>query len=109
MGKLILDIFCLTFIIVFIVDISGIVDAIKSFLSPFVGRKVQHLPPIDCSLCMTFWACLVYIIATGHFTLGGVAIVCAASLSASLLHSAIRIVADTIAIILQSIQTLLKL
>lgn len=106
---MLLDIFCLTFIVVFIVDISGIVDAIKSFLSHFIGRRVQHLPPIDCSLCMTFWACLVYIIATGHFTLGGLAIVCAASLAASLLHSAIRIVADIIALIFQSIQTLFKL
>lgn len=109
MGKMLLDIFCLTFIVVFIVDVSGIVDAIKSFLSPFVGRKVQHLPPIDCSLCMTFWTCLVYIIATGHFTLGGLAIVCAASAAASTIHSAVRLVADIIAKLFQTIQTIFKL
>lgn len=106
---MLLDIFSLTFIVVFIVDISGIVDAIKSFLSHFIGRRVQHLPPIDCSLCMTFWACLVYIIATGHFNIGGLAIVCAASAAASIVHSAIRLVADIIAKLFQTIQTIFKL
>lgn len=56
-------------IVVYIIDLSGIVESVKDALGKWIGVKVGRLKPIDCSLCMVWWVCLVYIIATGEFTL----------------------------------------
>lgn len=68
------DVILLTIIVVCIVDVSGFVDSLKSAIKYLVtGGKMSDpnysLKPIDCSLCMSFWTNLVYIIATGQFSL----------------------------------------
>lgn len=68
---------CIAFVVVFIVDISGVVDSIKSALSSWLGHgTVKRLKPFDCSLCMTFWSGLIYLAASGRFSLMGAAVVC---------------------------------
>lgn len=59
------DIFLLTIVVVYIVDISGIIDSIKWAIGRWLGITVGRLKPFDCSLCMTWWIALIYAIAVG--------------------------------------------
>lgn len=65
-----LNIFLISVICVIIIDISGVVDHIKSAIKRLLtgGRMSDpgyELRPIDCSFCMTFWTGLVYLILSG--------------------------------------------
>lgn len=69
-----LDILVISAIVVFIVDISGVIDSIKRFIWRWVfGNKREYdyfnLKPFDCSLCMTFWVGIIWLICTNQFGL----------------------------------------
>lgn len=62
-----IDLLFITLIIVFIVDISGIIPNIKGMISLYLTkgkiRKTDYsLKPFDCSLCLTFWVGLIYVL-----------------------------------------------
>ena len=86
----ILNLFLITLIVVFIVDVSGAIDSFKSGLK-FVLTKGKmsnsnyRLKPFDCSLCTSFWACLIYLIVINHFTIPYISCVCLLSASTGLL------------------------
>lgn len=61
-----INILCLAYVVTYIVDISGIIDSIKWALGRWLNIKVGRIKPFDCSLCMTWWAGLIYIIAIGE-------------------------------------------
>lgn len=68
-------------IVVFIVDISGAVDTLKTFISGILTKGYIHtsdyrLKPIDCSLCTTFWISLIYISITHQFSFAYIAFIC---------------------------------
>lgn len=72
--NIIFDLICIQWLVVFIVDLSGIVDTFKSVLARFltqgaVDTSNYRLKPFDCSLCSTFWCCLIYLIITGTFSI----------------------------------------
>lgn len=69
-GKL----FMIALIWVCILDISGFVDEIEKVLGKWLNCKVRIPKPFSCSLCMTWWTSLIYIIITHHFTLGWIAV-----------------------------------
>lgn len=58
---------------VFIVDVSGFVESVKrtvwSWLYPNRVYRDFELKPFTCSLCMTWWLCLLYLVITGNLTL----------------------------------------
>lgn len=69
-----LELFLITVITVIVIDISGVVDSIKSGLKSWLtnGRMKDpnySLKPIDCSFCINFWSGLVYLLVTGTFSL----------------------------------------
>lgn len=59
----------LTLIVVFIIDISGIIESIENFLSKILKGKVRIKKPFSCSLCMVWWLGLAYIIYFNNLTL----------------------------------------
>ena len=67
-------------IIVFIIDLSGIIDTLKSVISRLLTGYSNFnqfsIKPFDCSLCMMFWSGLIYIIASAHFCLLNLLWVC---------------------------------
>lgn len=78
---IVLNLILIQFIVVFIVDLSGITNTIKSLISKYLTKgKVTstnfNLPLIGCSLCMTFWTGLLYLILNQQFTIIYIAIVC---------------------------------
>ncbi len=92
----------LAVVVVFIVDISGIVDTIKGALSRWLHVKVGRIRPFDCSLCMVWWCGLVYLVIAHRFTLGPVAFVamlaaCSVQIGAfiQLLRALLQWLADT--------------
>lgn len=64
-----LELLALAFIVVYIVDETGIVDSFKTFIKRWLNTKsdISHisLKPLDCSLCMTHWVCLIYVLLFG--------------------------------------------
>ena len=72
-----LNLFLLTIAVVFIVDVSGWTDTWLGWLSRWLHAKVTQLRPFSCSLCMVFWAGLVYTFCTGTFSTATLAYVCA--------------------------------
>ena len=87
----ILDLIFLTFIICFIIDVSGVMTDIRKFVAKqiykFTKIKVEYkdlrLKPIGCSLCSTWWSGLIYLLIFGKFTLGYIAFVAFLSLISS--------------------------
>lgn len=57
------------FCAVAVIDMSGIIDSIDSLLSKFIGTKAHVPKPFSCSLCMTHWTGLIWLICTGKLTL----------------------------------------
>lgn len=60
-----IDLLFISVIIVFIIDLSGIMPNIKGMISLLLTngkiRKTDYsIKPFDCSLCMTFWIGLIY-------------------------------------------------
>lgn len=55
----------ITVIICFIVDISGIIESIEWWLSKWLNGNVKIPKPISCSLCMSWWIGLIWIIIYG--------------------------------------------
>lgn len=91
----------ITICVVFIVDISGVIDSIKGFLSLWSGKNILHLKPFDCSLCMTFWVGLVYILCYHSLTLENILLLCLCS-------SVSSIIADVYTLILETLKVLIR-
>lgn len=52
--------------VVIIVDISGFIDSVKHGLKRWLGIRGEiTLKPFDCSLCLTHWVGLIYLLFTG--------------------------------------------
>ena len=60
----------LAFVVVYVVDISGFTESWRDALARALHvRELRPLKPFDCSLCMTWWVCLIYPICVGQFSL----------------------------------------
>lgn len=66
---MLLDLFLITLIIVFVIDISGFIDELESILSKWLKGKARIPKPFSCSLCMTWWIGLIYLLCVGEFNL----------------------------------------
>lgn len=90
---MILKLYLLSVICCLIIDISGFLTSIKTFISktgriyhiPFLYNIDAHnirLKPFDCSLCMSFWSGIVFLYAHNAITIDSTAaclfIACAA-------------------------------
>jgi hypothetical protein len=69
------DLLLLTAIVVWSVDLSGWTDTSLGWLSRWLGRTVRSFKPFSCSLCMTWWTGIVYLVVTGRFCIPLVAYV----------------------------------
>ena len=59
-------------IVVYVVDVSGFTESWKGAVARFIRRPewaLRALRPFDCGLCMTWWACLIYPLFAGGFSL----------------------------------------
>lgn len=78
---IILELLAISIIVCFIIDLSGVIDNIKTAIWKWIfsgKREYQNfnLKPFDCSLCSTFWIGLLWLICTAQFSLWNVCLVC---------------------------------
>ena len=64
-----LNLFIMCLVIVFIIDISGIVDTVKRQAWKWIYKGAKEYrefsaKPFDCSLCSTWWAGIIYLCFT---------------------------------------------
>lgn len=69
-----IDLFLIAIIVVSIVDISGFTDSWKCSLKKVLTKGRMSDPnysmkPFDCSLCMTFWIGLIWMLVMNKFSL----------------------------------------
>lgn len=92
------DIILIAFIWVAIIDLTPFTDEITSKIRSWMTHGTFSEPfsfkPFTCSLCMTFWSGVVYMLATHAFTLGNLAFVLLAALATPLIGSVTTFVLD---------------
>lgn len=71
----IIDLLWVASIIIYIVDLSGWTETLLAFISHYTGKRVTSFKPFTCSLCMVWWAGLIYLLIVGAFTLPYIAMV----------------------------------
>ena len=68
-----IDLLLIWAVVVYVVDLSGFTDFWLGRLTRFTTRRglpaVHSLRPFSCSLCMTWWCCILYALVRGEFTL----------------------------------------
>ncbi len=71
-----IDLLIITLILVYILDLSGLIGEMERILQKRLKRKVVIRKPWSCSLCMTFWTGIAYLLATGSFSIPMLGYVC---------------------------------
>ena len=71
---ILLNLLLIQLILVFIIDLSGAMTSLKSLISKWLTKGAMQssnysLKPLDCSLCMTWWVELIYLLIVHSFTL----------------------------------------
>ena len=105
--RYLIDIVLLAAIIVFIVDLSGFTQTWKGWLAKWLGVPVGNVPPLDCSLCLTFWAGVVYLLATGSLTLPALAFLCMTAYCTTLMAETLTAIRELIAALVRFIWRLI--
>ena len=95
----IFNLFLISIISVFIVDISGAVESFKTGFKWLITKGKMSdsnyiLKPFDCSLCVNFWSSLIYLMVIGKFTLEYITIVCLLCCFLNIIKSTILLVED---------------
>ena len=96
-------------IVVFIVDLSGFPDFLKQRIGKMMGRKIVRMKPFDCDLCSVWWCGIIYLLITGHFTLGWIAVVAGLAFMAETLKNVILMIQDMVVKLINLIYKFLKL
>lgn len=111
--ELLINILLIAVITVFIIDLSG---AINNLVKPIVRKMLHlspnadiHLPLIGCSLCVTFWAGLIYLLAAGAFNLPGIVIVCIVSFLTPIISDTLILCKDILTKLIDLIYLMLQI
>lgn len=106
-----IELLLLQLIIVFVIDISGFVDTMKSKLAKLLTNGKFKSPdfrlrPFDCSLCATFWTGIIYLLITHQFTIPLLAFVCLLSATTTISKDVYFTITDMIIKLLDKINRL---
>lgn len=84
--------------VIWVIDDTDFIDTIKRWIGLWLDIKVGSLKPLDCSLCSSFWAGILYIIIAGMNWkwIGVVALVSALSKPISAAMRMIRYALETL-------------
>lgn len=97
-----INLFILTCIIVFIIDLSGFVDEmVKRLYYKYIKVGDYHtlipkLKPLTCSLCLTFWAGIIYLLITSQFTILMLGYVCLLAFLSPIIGDILIMIKDVI-------------
>lgn len=96
MNYMLLNLMSITVLTAYIIDLSGFTDTWKGWLGRWLGCEVGRVRPIDCSLCMTWWLGIIYLLCTQSVTLPNIAIVAGFSFMASPIGQALILAKELI-------------
>lgn len=68
----IINLILVALVTIYIVDLSGFTDAWRAALARLLHiseAALRPLPPFDCGKCATWWVCIIFLLATGTFSL----------------------------------------
>lgn len=97
-----INLFLLTCIIVFVVDLSGFVDEmVKRLYYKYIKVGDYHtlipkLKPLTCSLCLSFWAGIIYLLITSQFTVLMIGYVCLLSFLSPIIGDILVMIKDVL-------------
>lgn len=92
------NLIALSAVIAYITEVSGIIDNLKYALGRWLGVTVSRLKPLDCSLCMTWWCGLIYIICVGECSVINIAFVALLSALAHNIAEGIMLISDSVSL-----------
>jgi hypothetical protein len=101
---MLLDLLYITIINVIIIDLSGVIDHIKKCIC-LLFRRDKNLyndliiKPFDCSLCMTWWVGLFYLLFTFQISLLNICIVLLYAIFAENIRHIIILIKDILGFI----------
>ena len=105
---MLIDLFLITLIIVFIIDISGFIDEMETILSKLLKGKARVPKPFSCSLCMTWWTGLIYLLIIGEFTLLWIATVALFAILSGVLVTLLICIRETLNWVIEKAYNALK-
>ena len=110
----ILNLFIISIIWVLILDLSGFALTIdKLFYKIFYPgrpfREDAHFKPFDCSLCMSWWSSLIYLIVIHSLTLPNIAIALIFAWGTTIEKDIFIMVKDMVTKLIDLLYTLFKL
>lgn len=93
--SILLELLLLVCIIVFIVDLSGVIEELEVRLAKWLKvNKVRIPKPFSCSLCLSWWSGLVFLICVQSFTLIGIAYVALLAYLTPVIYNAMTLIRD---------------
>ena len=95
-------------IVVIIIDISGIVDEVKGLIGKILGISNVRLKPLDCSLCMTFWVSMAYLIYANELSITTLMFSLLISVMTPVIQDLIYVIRDLIANLINKISNLIN-
>lgn len=106
--NVILNLLCISIIIVFITDITDFPSNVKKGISWVLtkGKIVKdeyRLHLLDCSLCQIWWIGIIYLLAIGKFSLFYLTAVCLIACFSGIIKSSILLIEDIVTKIIQTI------
>lgn len=109
--KQLTDILLIAAIYVFALDVSGFwqeaTAAVKAWLTRGQFRTPIDIKPFSCSLCMTFWTGIVYLVFTDSLTLPLTAYVCLVAMLTPRIADLLHVVDNLLAKIFNQINKIL--
>lgn len=98
---MIINLILIQLIIVYIIDLSGVIESIKLFISKHLTKnKIVttnfSIKPFDCSLCSTWWIGLIYLLICHSFTIPYIALVALLSFLTPISNSILLLMKDLI-------------
>ena len=101
-----LDLFLIGVICVIVIDLSGVIDSIKSAIKRlFTNGKMSDpnysLKPIDCSFCCCWWSGLAYLIITNTLSLWMITYVLLISFMTPVIKDVLLLVRDKLILLIK--------
>lgn len=102
------DFFLIALICVGIIDMSGIIESGNEYLKRLTGKPYRIPKPFSCSLCMTWWLCLIWSIIF-NFSLGNIALSLIFALLTPVMYDLLTVARDVLSRVIYLIATFFQL
>lgn len=108
-----LNILFITVVLVFGIDLSGVVDSLSEWLWKKMYKKVPYngwkIPkPFSCSLCSTFWVGIIYLLVTHTFSWFMLLYVALLAFMTPVISTTLILIKDSLIWLLNKLYELLK-